>query len=228
MKFLIVEDDKAIAKGIKQTLSRYGESDCALSGSEGFAYAKSNIYDCVILDIMLPEMSGLEILKRLREFSVVPVLMLTARNQIDDKVKALNGGADDYLVKPFFSEELCARVEALLRRYNKDFGKLTLTFFGLRMNLATRLCTVNESELELPGKLFDMLEYLVRHKNMIVTKEQIFNRIWGFNSDTVLNVVEVYASNLRKTLREHGYHKYLHTVRNVGYMLSERAENDKK
>lgn len=224
MKLLVVEDDKAIAKGIKAALSGYGEVDCAYDGSDGLALAESNIYDCIILDIMLPEMSGFEVLSRLRKVSMTPVLMLTARNQVDDKVNALRSGADDYLVKPFFNEELCARVEALLRRYNKNFDKLTLTFLDMKINLVSRACSIGESNLDLPGKLFDMLEFLVRNKNMIVTKEQMFNRIWGFNSDTVLNVVEVYASNLRKSLKDYDYHKYLHTIRNVGYMLSEKTE----
>lgn len=228
MKLLVIEDDKAIAKGIKTALSPYGQTDCAYDGGEGLAFAKSNIYDCIILDIMLPEVNGFDILNEIRKSSAVPVLMLTARGHVDDKVKALKGGADDYLVKPFFNEELCARVEALLRRYNKNFDKLTLSFLGLKLNLASRTCLIDGKETELPGKLFGILEYLVRRAGMIVTKEQIFNRVWGFDSDTVLNVVEVYASNLRKILKEHDYHKYMHTVRNVGYMLSDKVENEKQ
>lgn len=227
MKLLVVEDDKAISKGIKAALSAYGDIDCAYDGAEGLALAQSDIYDCIILDIMLPHLSGYEVLSALRKTSTAPVLMLTARNHVDDKVRALKGGADDYLVKPFFNEELCARVEALLRRFNKNFHSLTLTFLDLKINLISRSCTIGEKELELPGKLFDMLEFLVRSANMILTKDQIFNRIWGFNSETVLNVVEVYASNLRKIFKDYDYHKYLHTIRNVGYMMSERVEHDK-
>lgn len=227
MKLLVIEDDKSIAKSIKAALSSYGDIDCAYDGKEGLAFAESNIYDCIVLDIMLPEMNGFEVLNAIRKTSAVPVLMLTARGQVDDKVKALNGGADDYLVKPFFKEELCARIEALLRRYNKNFNKLVLTFLDLKLDLASRTGTIGGKEIELPGKLFNILEFLVKNANMIITKEQMFNRIWGFNSDTVLNVVEVYASNLRKILKEFDYHKYLHTVRNVGYMLSEKVENEK-
>lgn len=223
MKLLIIEDDKSIAKGIKMALAAYGDIDCAYDGAEGLALAESNIYDCIVLDIMLPEINGFEVLNRIRKSSVTPVLMLTARGLVDDKVRALKGGADDYLVKPFFNEELCARVEALLRRYNKNFDKLSLSFLGLRLDLVSHVCTIDGKEADLPGRLFDMLEFLVKNVNMIITKEQMFNRIWGFNSDTVLNVVEVYASNLRKILKEYGYHKYLHTIRNVGYMLSERT-----
>lgn len=221
MRFLVIEDDKSIAKNIKQALSYYGDTDCAYDGAEGLNLAQSEIYDCVILDIMLPEMNGYEVLSALRKTSITPVLMLTARNQVDDKVRALKGGADDYLVKPFFAEELCARIEALLRRYNKNFDKLTLSFLDLKLNLANHICSINGCEVALPGKLFEMLEYLIRHKGMIVTKEQIFNRIWGFNSETVLSVVEVYASHLRKILKEYDYHHYLHTVRSVGYMMKD-------
>lgn len=221
MKFLVIEDDKSIAHNIKNALSSYGDSDCAYDGAEGLSLAQSDIYDCVILDIMLPEMNGFEVLNAMRKTSIAPVLMLTARNQIDDKVKALKGGADDYLVKPFFTEELCARVEALLRRYNKNFDKLTLTFLDLKLNLSNHICTIKGQEVTLPGKLFEMLEYLVRHNGMILTKEQLFNRIWGYNSDTILNVVEVYASHLRKILKEYDYHNYLHTIRSIGYMLKD-------
>lgn len=226
MKILVIEDDKAIAHSIRAILSSYGEVDCCYEGIEGLELAKSNIYDAIILDIMLPGIDGFEILKKLRKSSITPVLMLTARNQVNDKVKALNAGADDYLVKPFYKEELCARLEALLRRYNKSFDKLTLTFLDLKLNLINHSCVINNQEVELAGKLFDMMEFLVKNQNMIVTKEQMFNRIWGFDSDTVLNVVEVYASNLRKILKEYNYHRYLHTIRNIGYMLSNKEKNE--
>ena len=224
MNFLIIEDDRAIARSIKNALAAYGDSVCAFDGADGLSLAKTNIYDCIILDIMLPSVSGFDVLGEIRKTSAVPVLMLTARDGVDDKVRALKGGADDYLVKPFFCEELCARVEALLRRYNKNFDKLVLSFLELRLNLSARVCTISDREVVLPGKLFEMLEYLVRHANMILTKEQIFNRIWGFDSETTLTVVEVYASNLRKILKEHGYHNYLHTVRNAGYMLKNEKQ----
>ena len=227
MKILVIEDDKSIAQAVKSALTAYGDVDCAHDGSFGLFLAESNIYDCIVLDIMLPEINGFDILKKLRATSVTPVLMLTARSQLDDKVRALKNGADDYLVKPFFKEELCARIEALLRRSNKSFERLNLSFLDLKLDLLKRECKIKENTVDLAGKLFDMLEFLIRNANMIVTKEQIFNRIWGFNSETVLNVVEVYASNLRKLLKENGYHIYFHTIRNAGYMLSDKAENEK-
>ena len=192
------------------------------SGSGGYLLARRNIYDIIILDLMLPEMSGYDVLKKLREENIfTPVLILTAKDGLEDKLKGFNYGADDYLVKPFESKELLARLEAIIRRSKNNYRPNILKFKDMIMNLDTRQVTINQREVILLGKQFDMLEYLIGYKDTIITKEQIFDKIWGFNSETTTNVVEVYASGLRKALKDYGYDKYIKTIRGVGYILSE-------
>ena len=222
MKVLIVEDDKILSNTIKQCLEGKFDIEQAYDGYDGYVFAKGNIYDAIILDLMLPEMSGYEVLQKLRNNNVLtPVLILTAKDSLNDKVKGLTLGADDYLVKPFEREELIARVEALIRRNNAFFTNDILEFKDLKLNTKSRKVEIKGKEVILQGKQFDLLEYLLKSKDTIITKEQIFDRIWGFNSDTSTNVIEVYASGLRKELKKYGYDKYIKTLRGVGYMLSE-------
>ena len=222
MKVLIVEDDKILSNTIKQCLEGKFDIEQAYDGYDGYVFAKENIYDAIILDLMLPEMSGYEVLQKLRSNNVLtPVLILTAKDSLNDKVKGLTLGADDYLVKPFEREELIARVEALIRRNNAFFTNDILEFKDLKLNTKSRKVEIKGKEVILQGKQFDLLEYLLKSKDTIITKEQIFDRIWGFNSDTSTNVIEVYASGLRKELKKYGYDKYIKTLRGVGYMLSE-------
>ena len=222
MKVLIVEDEKNLAHTIKQCVCNLYDVELAYDGYEGYMLARNDIYDVIILDLMLPEMSGYDVLKKIREENVnTPVLILSAKDGIGDKVKGFNYGADDYMVKPFEREELLARLEAILRRSNKLYKNDVLRFKDLEVNIKSRQAFINGEKISLYGKQFDILEFLLNSKDTIITKEQIFDKIWGFNSDTTTNVVEVYASNLRKTLKEYGYDKYIKTVRGVGYILSE-------
>ena len=222
MKVLIVEDDKILSNTIKQCLEGKFDIEQAYDGYDGYVFAKGNIYDAIILDLMLPEMSGYEVLQKLRSNNVLtPVLILTAKDSLNDKVKGLTLGADDYLVKPFEREELIARVEALIRRNNAFFTNDILEFKDLKLNTKSRKVVIKGKEVVLQGKQFDLLEYLLKSKDTIITKEQIFDRIWGFNSDTSTNVIEVYASGLRKELKKFGYDKYIKTLRGVGYILSD-------
>ncbi len=221
MRVLIIEDDKILAKTVEQCLKNKFDIDHAYDGEEGILYAKQEIYDAIILDIMMPFMNGYEVLEKLRADKIfVPVLILTARDAIDDKLRGFKSGADDYLVKPFNREELVARVEALVRRSNGNYTENTIEFEGLKLDLNSRKVIANGKEIILQGKQFDMLEYLINSKNTIITKEQIFDKIWGFNSETTTNVIEVYASGLRKELKKIGYDKYLKTIRGVGYIWS--------
>lgn len=222
MRILIVEDDKILAKTVEQCLGSKFNVDHAYDGEEGILYAKQEIYDAIILDIMMPFMNGYEVLSKLRADKIfTPVLILTAKDGIDDKVRGFRSGADDYLVKPFNREELVARVEALIRRANGSYVENTIEFKGLILDLNSRKVSANNKEITLQGKQFDMLEYLINSKNTIITKEQIFDKIWGFNSETTTNVIEVYASGLRKELKKIGYDQYLRTIRGVGYIWSE-------
>ncbi len=222
MRVLIIEDDKILAKTVEQCLGSKYAFDHAYDGEEGVLYARQEIYDVIILDIMMPYMNGYEVLSTIRNEKIfTPVLILTAKDGIDDKIKGFRVGADDYLVKPFNREELVARVEALIRRSNGNYYQNSIEFNGLVLDLNSRRVSANGKEIVLQGKQFDVLEYLINSKNTIITKDQIFDKIWGFNSDTTTNVIEVYASGLRKELKKIGYDKYLKTIRGVGYIWSE-------
>ena len=221
-RLLIIEDDIILAKTVEQCLGKKYEVDHAYDGEEGVLYAKQEIYDAIILDIMLPVMNGYEVLSTLRNEKIyTPVLILTAKDSINDKLKGFRIGADDYLVKPFNREELVVRVEALIRRTTGNYSENVIEFKDMVLDLNNRKISANGKEVALQGKQFDMLEYLILSKNTIITKEQIFDKIWGFNSETTANVIEVYASGLRKELKKIGYDKYLKTIRGVGYIWSE-------
>ena len=222
MRILIIEDDKILAQTVEQCIGKKYDFDHAYDGEEGILYARQGIYDVIILDIMLPYVNGYEVLSTIRNEKIfTPVLILTAKDGIGDKVKGFRVGADDYLVKPFNREELIARVEALIRRTNGNYYQNTLEYNGLVLDLNSRKVSANGKEIVLQGKQFDVLEYLINSKNTIITKDQIFDKIWGFNSDTTTNVIEVYTSGLRKELKKIGYDKYLKTIRGVGYIWSE-------
>lgn len=222
MKVLIVEDDKILSDTIKQCIYKLYQIEQAYDGYDGYMMANENIYDVIILDLMLPELSGYEVLKKLRENKVyTPVLILTAKDGLDDKIKGFKYGADDYLVKPFERQELIARLEAIIRRTNGSYKKDLLEFKDIKLNLKKRTLLIEDREVTLQGKQFDILEYLINSKNTIITKEQIFEKIWGFDSETTTTVVEVYTSGLRKVLKEYGKDKYIKTIRGVGYILSD-------
>lgn len=222
MRILIIEDDKILAKTVEQCIGSKYDVDHAYDGEEGVLYAKQEIYDVIILDIMLPIMDGYGVLSELRNNKIyTPVLILTAKDGIGDKVKGFRYGADDFLVKPFNREELIVRLEALIRRANGNYYDNIIEYKGLVLDLNSRKVQAGDKEIILQGKQFDVLEYLIKSKNTIITKEQIFDKIWGFDSETTTNVIEVYASGLRKELKKIGYDKYLKTIRGVGYIWSE-------
>lgn len=222
MKVLIVEDDKVLSNTIKRTISDKYQVDQEYDGLSGYLLANRDIYDVIILDLMLPEMNGYEVLNKLRKENVyTPVLILTAKDGVEDKIKGLEYGADDYLTKPFETRELIARLDAIIRRTKGDYKDNIVKFKEIELNLLNRAAYINGEEIVLQGKQFELLEYLIRYKNTIITKEQIFDKIWGFESETASNVVEVYASGIRKTLKKYGYDKYFKTIRGVGYILSD-------
>lgn len=222
MKVLIVEDERTLSDTIKQCICKKFDTEQAYDGYEAYMMAKENIYDAIILDLMLPEMSGYDVLLKLRENKVLtPVLILTAKDTLNDKLKGFNYGADDYIVKPFEREELLARLEAIIRRTNGAYKQDEIEFKDLKLNIKSRRAFIKDKEITLQGKQFDILEYLINSKGTIITKEQIFDKIWGFDSFTTTNVVEVYASGLRKTLKQYGYDKYIKTIRGVGYMITD-------
>ena len=206
MKFLVIEDNEALNDAVVDALSGLGSSDSAYDGEYGYYLASNGSYDLIVLDLMLPKMSGQELLSKLRADSNCPLLILTALTDVAHKIEGLKAGADDYMTKPFERDELVARVEAILRRHNNNFKT---TYSNGRV------------ELDFAGKMYDILEYLIRNRNMIISKEQLFNRIWGFDSETIITVTEVYISNLRKLLDKYGLREHLRTIKSVGYMWSE-------
>jgi two-component system response regulator CiaR len=221
VKILIVEDDEILSNTIKQCIEKSYDVEQAYDGEEGIAFALENIYDLIILDIMMPIKNGYEVLRELRVKNVnTPVLILTAKDTLQDKVMGFRSGADDYLIKPFEREELLLRIEAILRRSNGLYADNIIKYKELELNLSNRQAKINDNILNIQGKQFDMLEYLINYKNTIITKDQIFDKIWGFNSETTTNVVEVYASGLRKELKKYEYDQYLKTIRGVGYIWS--------
>ena len=227
MKLLIIEDDKYLSESICETTKEMFDTEQTFDGEEGLFLAQQNIFDVIILDIMLPYMNGYEVLENLRKQNITtPVIMLTAKDGIDDKIKGFKMGADDYLVKPFHREELLVRLEAMVRRSGGLLKENVLTFKELHLNIKNKTVEINGETLKLNGKQFDLLEYLMNNKNAILTKEQIFDRIWGFESDTSTTVVEVYASNLRKSLKKFGYDQYIKTFRGLGYMLEDHGEGN--
>ena len=228
MKALIVEDDKILSNNICESLKHKFEMTQAFDGEEGLEKLYRERFDVVILDVMMPKLNGYEVLEQMRSAGVTtPVLMLTALGQASDQVKGLRAGADDYLSKPFDLDIFQARLDALVRRARRDDPTTesgALSFLDLILDINTRTVRVGDSKLELHGRQFDFLQVLIENKNVIVHKERLFQRVWGFYSSTDFSVVEVYASQLRKALRQFDYEKYLKTVRGVGYILTDDSE----
>ena len=221
MKILLVEDEKVLSNSIKKIFEDEYDVEQVYDGEEAELYATQDIYDIIILDLMLPIKNGYEVLEHIRKKGIyTPVLILTAKDSLSDKLAGFQKGADDYLTKPFASEELKARAEVMIRRNNPNYYKKEIKFKNLVLDLSTRKAYIGQEELKLQGKQFDMLEYLLNYQNRIITKEQIFDKIWGFDSETTTNVVEVYASGIRKELKKYGYDKYFKTIRGVGYMIT--------
>lgn len=226
---LVVEDDRSLNQSIREFLAPLADTRGVYSGDEGEYLASEGIFDAIILDIMLPEMDGFTVLHKLRAAHVgTPVLILTAKDGLADKMRGFDLGTDDYLTKPFHREELMARIKVLLKRSGKYSVDHTLTFGPLTVQLNDRSVTVADTAVALSGKEYDLLVYLLQNQGTILTKEQIFDRLWGFDSDTGLAVVEVYMSNLRKKLKGTAVADAIRTIRNVGYILDEGGTGGSK
>lgn len=198
--------------------------DACLDGKEGSYYAEMSEYDCIILDWMLPEMNGLELLKSMRLKGIrTPVLILTAKDAIEDRVTGLDTGADDYLVKPFYFDELLARIRALLRRPGENKGT-TLSIGDLVLDTVTHCITRSGKTLELTSKEYAVLEYLLRNKGRILSRSQIAEHVWGYDFDYGSNIVDVYVRYLRGKIDDSFDKKLIHTIRGSGYMLREKEE----
>lgn len=223
MKILVVEDNKKLLQTIEKELLKHFEIECCEDGEEALYLIKQGIYDLVVLYLMLPSLSGIDILKNIRNNHIdTPVLILTAKESLDEKVEAFSIGANDYLTKPFYMEELVARIYAMLRTTGKLQTKNTLDFYDLHLDLSKRRVFYKDEEIELQNKQFNLLEYFLLNKGTILLKEQIYDRIWGMESDATIEIVEVYISNLRKILSKFGYDKCIKTKRKVGYMFDDQ------
>lgn len=222
MKVLIVEDEEKLAQALKAGLKLEGHTVDVLEDGprgEGRILMCRNDYDLVILDLMLPGKNGFEICTHVRAMGVtLPILILTARSGTEDKVLALNSGADDYLVKPFSFEELLARMNALLRRPHESLPIL-LEVRDLALNPVTREVTRGEDRIDLTLKEFEFLYYLMKHANQVMGREEIFSHLWDFADNSLSNVIDVHVRNLRRKVDDGRAHKLIETVRGVGYTL---------
>lgn len=218
---LVVDDEPKITDFLRRGLAYEGfRVRTAHDGESGLRAALDEPPDLVVLDIMLPGISGLEVCRRLREASDVPILMLTARDAISDRVAGLDTGADDYLVKPFALEELLARIRALLRRHGKG-GEQELRFADLVMDLKMRQVQRVGQRIELSSKEFDLLEFFLRHPRQVLTRDMIYEAVWSYDFGGESNIIEVYVRYLRTKLEAGGKSRLLQTVRGVGYALRE-------
>ncbi|WP_391209900.1 response regulator transcription factor [Psychrobacillus sp. L4] len=223
MRILVVEDNVALLQSINQILSEEFEVDCAENGEEGLFMAMQNIYDLIVLDVMLPEMDGFEVIQKIRGGNIeTPVLFLTAKDSLGDRVRGLDFGGDDYLTKPFQAPELEARIRALLRRSGSLTTNQTIQFRGIVLFGKEKAILVDDHPIKLTLKQYEMLEYMIQNKGAILTKEQLYDRVWGFDSDTTISIVEVFVHHLRKKMEPFGYHKDIQTVRGIGYILKEQ------
>lgn len=224
MKALVIEDEHKIAnsitKGLKQELYTV---DTAYTGIDGYDLAVSEEYDVIILDLMLPGMDGITLCKKLRKQGIhTPILILTAKGQIEDRVKGLNSGADDYLIKPFAFAEFIARIKALTRRPKTSYSTV-LKVADLSLNTNSYEVFRNGKKITLSKKEFVLLEYLMRHSGKILTKDQIINNVWNYEADILPNTVEVYIGYLRNKIDKKfsGRKALFHTIRGFGYRIGE-------
>jgi len=224
MRVLVVEDYAPVRKSVSQGLREAGFAvDATGDGEEGLWYAQSNDYDVIVLDLMLPALDGLTLLRRLREDGHnTHVLILTAKDQLEDRVQGLNLGADDYLVKPFALEELLARLRALLRRAEQGHEGGTLQYADLAVDPAARTVRRGDRAIDLTKTEFDLLELLVMNAGIVLSRDTIYERIWGFDFETSSNSLDVYVGYLRRKTEAEGEARLVHTVRGVGYVAREQ------
>ncbi|MBD5536019.1 MAG: response regulator transcription factor [Lachnospiraceae bacterium] len=219
MKILIIEDEKLLADSLKTLLQSKGfEADAVYDGEEGAAYAETGMYDLLILDVMMPGLDGYQVVRRVRrERCTVPVLMLTAKSALEDRIEGLNAGADYYLTKPFDTRELLACVNALLRRQGSQINELT--FGNTALDLASAMLVCGDKSIRLSAREFDVMRFLLEAKGRNLSKEAILSRVWGYDSNAVENHVEVYIGFLRKKLASIGSDIRIEAIRRLGYHL---------
>ena len=220
-RILVIEDDEAILKLIRRSLAYEGyQVVTATDGPSGLTAARDNPPDLVVLDLMLPGLDGMEVCRRLRSGGPTPIIILTAKDSINDRVMGLDMGADDYMVKPFNLDELLARVRALLRR-SQPVHPQVLQFSDLTLDTGTRQATRNNRVISLTAKEYELLELIMRHPRQVLTRDVIFDQVWGYDFGGESNIIEVYIRYLRQKLEIEGETRLIHTVRGMGYVLRE-------
>ena len=221
MKLLLVEDEKQLSEALQQILIKNKYSvDAVYNGDEGLDYALTDVYDVIILDIMLPKLNGIEILKMIRKRKIsTPVILLTAKGSVEDRILGLDSGADDYLPKPFSPDELLARLRALTRRNGDFINENILEVSDIKLNLSTYDMEVNDNSITLTQKEFEILKYFMQRPKLVVSKDDLITKLWGFDSDIEHNNIEVYISFLRKKLAYVESNVKITTIRRVGYRL---------
>jgi DNA-binding response OmpR family regulator len=226
-RVLVVEDDTEIADVLRRTLRQEGhEVRSAGDGVEALRLAEEFLPDLVVLDLGLPKLDGVEVCRRLRAESDVPILMLTARTETGDRVEGLDSGADDYLVKPFERQELLARLRALMRR-RPPRGSAALTVGDLRLNPDTREVYRGDRPIELTNREFELLEYLMRNERLVVSRERLLEEVWGYDPMAMTNTIDVFISNLRRKIESGDEPRLLHTKRGAGYVMrAPKADGD--
>ncbi len=223
-KILIVEDEEKLARFIELELEHEGyQVGKAYNGREGLALVEAGSFDLVLLDIMLPGLNGIEVLRRIRHFSKIPVILLTARDTVVDKVTGLDGGADDYITKPFAIEELLARIRVCLRKTAaaSEADQTVLQIDSLALYPERREVKISGDNIELTRREFDLLHYLMQNKNIVMEREKLLNQIWGYDYSGGTNSVDVYIRYLRAKIEEPYNIKLIHTVRGIGYVIKD-------
>lgn len=226
MKILIIEDEYSLADAIAETLQKENYiTKIVTNGEDGEDEALTGIYDLILLDVMLPRKDGFEILRNLKNEKInTPIIMITAKSEMSDKLKGLENGVDDYITKPFHMRELMARIKIVLRR-NSNFEDDNILEYGdLKLDLSTGKMSSNGSEISIKGKELELLEILLLNKNQIISKEALINKIWGYDSNAEYNYVEVYASFLRKKLKLLKSKVKIKAVRGMGYKVEEEDD----
>ena len=223
MRLLVVEDDEKLAKILSVTLSSVGDVDIALSGEKALQDVEKTYYDLIVLDLMLGKLSGIDVLREIRRTHLMPIIVLSALSDMDKKIDCFRLGADDYMTKPFAREELMARVEACLRRSGRNFSATSYKFKNMEVNFTNKMVTVDGNYVPMNRKTYEILELLVRNKEIIMVKQQIFDRIWGYYSTTGPSVIEINIFRLRKILSEFGLDVHLKTIKSTGYMWTEKV-----
>lgn len=227
MRILIVEDEEQLSEALGAILEKHNYIvDRVFNGEDGLDYILSNIYDLVILDIMLPLMNGLDVLKKARKEGIeCPIILLTAKGEVSDKVAGLDCGADDYLPKPFYTEELLARIRALSRRKGEVINENELSFGDISLNVGTLELSTSLNSVKLTAKEFGLLELLINRKGSVINKDDIINKLWGFESEAEHNNVEVYVTFLRRKLTFLKSKVTIKAIRNMGYLLEYKDGN---